>query len=290
MKDLAPIDVRSIPTTYSAIAELASGVVEARFVGAPRDLAQPLPSLKLERLWLQNMKPDVAARLAAHFDPIQLSITNVQTADLEWIKDQSRLRDLLIEWNSKLDSFAFLRNAPALRRLRADGLKRVHRIDEIVHQPALESLWIAGGIDRPVHIATLEPLSRLVKLEQLFLVSMRLDEPSLSPLAKLERLKRLRIQSNMAPMEEYARLAGALPDVESDMLRGFMTLRWVLPRGVDLLDVIDELHGDEQVIMVGRGGRRYKIATDRPRIVDQLLRFRTIRDCERAKRANSKRG
>jgi hypothetical protein len=177
-----------------------------------------------------------------------------------------------------------------LRRLRADGLKALHRLDDLSNQPSLESLWIGGGIDRPVHIETLEPLSQLLNLEHLFLISMRLDEPSLAPLGRLTRLKRLRIQSNMAPMEEYARLAGVLPDVQSEMLRGFMTLRWNLPAGVDLLDVIDELNGDEQVIMVGRGGRRFKVATDRRKIVEQLLRFRTIRDAERARRSTSKRG
>jgi hypothetical protein len=289
MLDLLPIDVRSIPATFSRIAELTPGTTEARFVGPPPDLAAPFPSLKLERLWLQNMKPQVAARLALHFDPVQLSLTNVQTPDLGWIQDQERLSELLIDWNTKLESFAFLKGVPPLRRLRADGLKRVRFLDELVHQPSLESLWLGGGIDRPVHIATLQPLSQLLELKQLFLISMRLERPSLLPLAKLHSLRRLRIQSNMAPMEEYARLAGRLPDVESQMLKGFVTLKWVLPAGTDLLDVIDDLNGDEQVIMVGKGGRRFKIATDRQKVVDALLRFRRIRDAERG-RASPKRG
>jgi hypothetical protein len=283
MDGLPPIDVRSIPPTVRLISELSLEATEARFVGPPADLGGPLPALKLSRMWLQNMKPETAAQLAAHFDPVQLSLTNVQTTDLTWIKHLSRLTDLIIDWNTKLESFAFLRGGAPLRRLRADGLKQLHRLDDLVNQPSLQSLWIGGGIDRPVHIATLEPLSRLPNLEELFLISMRLDESSLAPLAKLVKLKRLRIQSNMAPMEEYARLAGTLPQVQSDMLRGFMTLKWVLAPGVDLLDVIDELHGDEQVIMVGKGGRRYKVATDRHKIVEHMLRFRSIRDAERAK-------
>jgi hypothetical protein len=290
MEELSPIDARSIPPTLSCLSDLAPEATEARIVGAPRDLGQTLPQLRLTRLWLQNMKVDAAARLAAHFDPLQLSLTNVQTPDLQWIRRQHRLTDLLIDWNSKLESFAFLRGAPPLRRLRADGLKALHHLDDLVHQPSLESLWIGGGIDRPVHIATLEPLAQLLNLEHLFLISMRLDEPSLAPLAPLRKLKRLRIQSNMAAMEEYARLAGALPDVHSEMLRGFMTLQWNLPPQVDLLDVIDELSGDEQVIMVGKGGRRFKIATDRQKIVDQLLRFRSIRDAERTKAETERRG
>ena len=61
------------------------------------------------------------------------------------------------------------------------------------------------------------------------------------------------------------------------MLRGFLTLGWVLPSGTDLLDVIDQLKGEEQVIMVGKGGRRFKVADNRDKIVKALLRFRGIR-------------
>ena len=218
------------------------------------------------------------AWLATHFNPRQLWLRNVQTDDLEWASNLSRLQDLLIDWNTKLETFAFLRKVPPLRRLRADGLKRVYRLDDLAHQPSLESLWIGGGIDRRLRLASLAPLAALSKLEQLFLVCIQLDDTSLAPLAKLTGLKRLRIQSNAAPMEEYARLAGALPNVESDVLRGFMTLRWNLEPGIDLLEVMDQLKGDEQVIMVGKGGRRYRLKKDRERIVRDLMSFRSIRD------------
>jgi hypothetical protein len=283
MEALYPIDHRSIPPTVEALGDLAPDATEARIIGPPKDLATLPPSFKLERLWLQNMRREVAARLAPLFDPVQLSLTNIQTADLGWLGELPRLRDLLIDWNTKLESFNFLRHVAPLSRLRGDGLKRTHRLDGLVHQPSLRSLWLGGGIDRRLEVATLEPLSRLVNLEHLFLICMRLDEPSLAPLAGLRKLKRLRIQTNMAPMEEYARLAGALPDTESDSLRGFKTLRRTLPFDVDLLDVIDDLDGEEQVIMVGKGGRRFKVGTHRDQIVEQLLRFRRIRDAEQAR-------
>ena len=59
-----------------------------------------------------------------------------------------------------------------------------------------------------------------------------------------------------------------------------MTVGWVLPQDIDLLDVIDQLDGDEKVIMVGKGGRSFEVGRDRRRIIDQLLRFRAIRDSE----------
>ena len=169
-------------------------------------------------------------------------------------------------------------------------MKRTHLLDGLVHQPSLKSLWIGGGIDRRIEVATLRPLSRLVNLEHLFLICMRLDEPSLTPLVALKKLKRLRIQSNMASMEEYARLAAALPDVESETLRGFKTLRRVLPGDVDLLEVIDELDPEEQVVMVGKGGRRFKVATDRDRIVKELLRFHAARNSFRPADTTGERG
>ena len=236
------------------------------------------------------MKPKIAAGLALQFDPVQLSLTNIQAADLDWVSKLPRIRDLLIEWNTKLESFDFLRNVAPLTRLRADGTKRTHFLDGIAHQPSLKSLWIGGGIDSCLEVASLRPLSSLVNLEQLFLICIRVDEPSLTPLAQLTRLKCLRIQSNIAPMEEYARLAGALPGIESDMLRGFLTLGWVLPSGTDLLDVIDQLKGEEQVIMVGKGGRRFKVADNRDKIVKALLRFRGIRNLVEQPVAARKRG
>jgi hypothetical protein len=278
MEPLHPIDARSIPATLSHIAGVTPLIAEARFIGPPPDLDHPLPSIKLERLWLQNMKPDVAAWLSTHFDPKQLWLRNVQTADLGWIGGLRRLEDLLIDWNTKLESFEFLKDVRPLRRLRADGLKRTNRLDGLVHQPTLESLWIGGGIDRRLHLASIAPLASLRKLEQLFLICVQLEDASLAPLAALTRLKRLRMQTNMAPMEEYARLAGALPNVESDALRGFKTLRRTLPPGSDLLEVIDQLADDEQIIIVGKGGRRFKVSTDRQKIVEHLVRFRAVRD------------
>jgi hypothetical protein len=283
MERLPPLDHRSIPPTFATLSDLTPLMTEARIIGPPKDIADPPPPIGLERLWLQNMRPDVAARLAIHFDPVQLSLTNIQTAELDWLGELTRIRDLLIDWNTKLESFEFLRGVAPLARLRGDGLKRTHRLDGLLHQPSLQSLWLGGGIDRRLEVASLEPLSRLTNLEQLFLICIRADEPSLAPLARLGKLKRLRIQTNLAPMEEYARLAAALPDTEGDSLRGFKTLRRPLPPDVDLLDVIDELPEDEQVIMIGKGGRRFRVATDRKRIVDQLLRFSAVRDAERAR-------
>ena len=282
MDALHSLDARSIPATVTAIADVTS-TTEARFVGPPKDLHERTATHKLDRLWLQNMKGDVAAELSARFDPVQLWLRNVQTPDLGWISGLSRIEDLLIDWNTKLESFGFLRDVRPLRRLRADGLKRVNHLDGLVDQPSLKSLWIGGGIDRRLRLATLAPLVCLSQLRQLFLICIQLDDEDLGPLASLKKLERLRIQSNIATMEEYARLAAALPDTQGDVLRGFKTLRRTLPFDVDLLDVVAELDGDEQVIMVGKGGRRFKVATHRKQIVEQLLRFRGVRDAEHAR-------
>jgi len=278
MEDLLPIDARSIPPTFERVADLTKQTTEARFIGFPKDLVDTAPACRLDRLWLQNMKPEAAARMAIRFDPAQLSLTNIQTADLGWLSQLARLRELLIEWNTKLESFGFLREVRPLIRLRADGLKRVNQLDDLESQPELKWLWIGGGIDRRLELESLRPLSSLTELEKLFLVSIKLKDESLAPLASLQRLEQLRLQSNVAPMEEYAHLAGALPRVMDGVLRGFMTLRWNVPPQTDLLDVIDEIDGAEQVIMVGKGGRRFSVAKDRDKIIAQLRRFREIRD------------
>lgn len=290
MDALRPIDARSMPATLARLSDIGELTTEARFIGSPPDLEQPLPSQKLDRLWLQNMKPAVAARLASHFDPVQLWLRNVQAHDLNWIAGLNRIEDLLIDWNTKLESFAFLKDVRPLRRLRADGMKRTNQLNGLVHQPSLESLWIGGGIDRRLYIESLGPLASLSQLEHLFLICIQLADTSLAPLTQLKNLKRLRIQTNAAPMEEYARLAGSLREVEGDALRGFQTLRRTLPPDVDLLDVIDELDDNEQVIMVGKGGRRFKVATHRGKIVEQLLRFRSVRDAEQARLLSRQRG
>jgi hypothetical protein len=83
---------------------------------------------------------------------------------------------------------------------------------------ALESLSVTGQRNslKKVKIKNLAPLARLTQLKRLMLTTLILEEPSLDALRHLPKLKYL-LLSNQFEMEEIARLAALLPEVDCDL-------------------------------------------------------------------------
>ncbi len=107
-----------------------------------------------------------------------------------------------------------LSQLPALVDLEVCNVRAAADLSFLHGLPHLRALKIAGESNslKPLVLDTLTPLARLHELERLMLVTVRLGDGSLAPLAQLPKLKYLGL-GNMFPMEEYARLAGQRPDI-----------------------------------------------------------------------------
>ena len=111
-----------------------------------------------------------------------------------------------------------LRSLPRLVDLELHNIRAAGDLSFLEGLSGLRSLDLAGDGNsiKPLKIATLAPLATLAGLERLWLTTVRVEEPSLAPLAGLPKLRHLRL-ANVFPMAECARLAGLRPDLEFNL-------------------------------------------------------------------------
>jgi hypothetical protein len=109
-----------------------------------------------------------------------------------------------------------LASLPELVDLEIRNVRAAADLSFLRKLPRLRALSVCGDSNslKPLDIVTLAPLTALQQLERLSLVAVRVDDDSLAPLADLPALKHLRL-TNQLPRDEYARLAGRRPDLQS---------------------------------------------------------------------------
>jgi hypothetical protein len=113
-----------------------------------------------------------------------------------------------------------LASLPELVDLEIRNVRAAADLSFLRKLPQLRALSVSGDSNsiKPLNIPTLAPLAALRQLERLSLVVVRVADGSLAPLADLPALKHLRL-TNQLPRDEYARLAGRRPDLQSEDLQ-----------------------------------------------------------------------
>jgi hypothetical protein len=136
-------------------------------------------------------------------------------ATLHDIRPLSRLRaleTLTLDGCLKLRSLAGLERLSSLMALNLRDVRHVHALDPLGDLSGLRALAVQGGVWNDMKVESLAPLDRLSAVEELDLAGLRVTDESLRPLEGLTALRRLTIDGRF-PTEEFARLAGILPDV-----------------------------------------------------------------------------
>jgi hypothetical protein len=131
------------------------------------------------------------------------------------------LEHLVISWATRVVDISFLSTLPALRTLVIDDLKRLD-LNTLPELPNLLGISLGGGINSTMRVESLQPLTRLPGLRYLNIYSLRSNDRSLKPLASLKHLRELKMP-NYFPMQELARLAGALPNTTGPALTPFFS-------------------------------------------------------------------
>ena len=129
------------------------------------------------------------------------------------------LRHLLLSQAPEVRDLSFLERLPSLRTLYLDDLRSMD-LETLPELPLLTGLHLAGGTWRPMKPSSLEPLTRLPGLTYLRIVNVRPANGSLEPIGRLSALRELFLP-NFFAMEEFARLAAALPAVRSNVSTPF---------------------------------------------------------------------
>jgi hypothetical protein len=152
-----------------------------------------------------------------------LRITPAALAAASWVESLHLVDPATIEG---------LENVQQIRTLSIYHLPKIHDLAPIGHLRQLRTLRLSTppGYDasrKCFEVASLEPLGRLTNLEALTMRGIVPLSGGLEPLHRLQQLQRLDITHVYAfALEDYARLARALPNTTGHCLQPFFAASW----------------------------------------------------------------
>lgn len=206
-----------------------------------------LPELKNLRrliLWSQVTPPVFEAACQLHgLEALQLKWSNL--VSLEPLRALSKLRHLWIGSSTRVTSLEPIAALTGLRFLSIENFKLIQDFTPLEKLTSLETLWVTGSMWTRQDVGSLEVFARMPWLQSLALDTKYVK--SLKPLAALTTLKTLDVGGKL-PLEEYAWLAGKLPNTEC---RWFAPWLDVAGRG---FNVCERCKQDAKVLATGRGG------------------------------------
>jgi hypothetical protein len=166
---------------------------------------------RLKRLWCFHIRQDALERICDCEELEYLYIDTLNSTDLRPLQRLSKLQILSINANTKIDSLEHLRALRQLHGLALIHFREVRSLDPIADLTELHGLVIAGSMWTRMRVDTLKPLGALTRLRYLDLGNLKAADEDLKPLRSLTSLEELNIP-NFYPTEEFARLAGYLPN------------------------------------------------------------------------------
>jgi hypothetical protein len=212
--------------------DVGSAPPEAEFLatrGTAANLARIAELDNLTALWANPASPTLfrACALAPRLRALYV-VHFKQLAEVP-LEGAPALEHLLLSWAPRLANLSFLEELPALRTLYLEDMKRID-LGTLPELPNLLGLHLGGGMWSTLKVESLAPLVRLPRLRYLQLSNVRPQDGSLRPLAKLVALRKLYLP-NFFSVEEFARLAAALPHTEGNARTPFFTpIETDLPR------------------------------------------------------------
>jgi hypothetical protein len=166
---------------------------------------------KLKALQVSYLTQELAVRLGELKKLETLCVFNGLVNDLSALKQLPRLRELKLESLGHIKNFGFLSGLKKLRTLEVVDVTRFKDVSVLANLPLLHTFEIS----KMCSWVSLPSLASFAKLKQVRVlhVGFNAKDGSLSPLAKLSKLKDLSLPLTYN-LEEYARLAVALKNVK----------------------------------------------------------------------------
>lgn len=164
----------------------------------------------LRRLWLYSVNQEFLEELAEISTIELLFIDGITARDLSPLRKLRRLRRLILNGGTKVQSLDWVSGLPPLEVFAIENFKQVLELDPLASLNSLTALGIEGSIWTRMRVTSLAPLSRLHGLRYLFLTNLTAADRSLCPLHSLINLEVLQIGA-LFPDEELVRLRQALP-------------------------------------------------------------------------------
>lgn len=176
--------------------------------------------------------PAICARLRVQ----TLAFYEMRVADLSPLAQVETLKNLSINWNTKLTDLTALSKLD-LSALQLEDTPKIADLAPLAKMRGLEALEVSGGMaSPPIKLDSLTPIAKLPGLRDLRLTNIRTSADGLRPLAALSHLETLRLAYTF-PTEDYAYLAAHLPETDCDAFAGIVPLESPLPGGSDTMIV-----------------------------------------------------
>ena len=139
-----------------------------------------------------------------------LEMEVVTAENLSVICELKKLRNLKIDSIRKAKDFTFIKNMKSLNKLFIENAKHIDSLLFLSKVHYLTALGIEGSMYTKQKIESLEPLSKLKKLEALFMSSVQLKDKNLDYLSTIPNLKYLGV-ARFAPKENFDSLRNKVP-------------------------------------------------------------------------------
>lgn len=171
--------------------------------------------------YLVGMKDGDIAAITPLLDVEYLYFYELRAADLAPLASLPRLRNLKVEWNTRLTTLDAIGRLTRLETLILVDTPKVRDLSALAALSNLTAFEYSGGIWNKQRAISLEPLGELPLLEELTLTNLTVESGGLRPLARCRSLTTLHL-SNQFDTEDYAYLSVALPNVECPAFRPWM--------------------------------------------------------------------
>ncbi len=173
---------------------------------------QHFPELEIVQVYDRVTEREIAV-LAQMRSLRMLSLSYIRALDADPLGKLINLVHLHCDDAPKLKRLQFLQALPRLRTLWLEHVRNLTELSEIGRLTQLCGLVLAGSVWTAMRVRSLQPLSEMLRLQQLHLVNVRVDDGSLAPLTYLTNLRQLRVP-NWFRTAEFATLAAFLPTTE----------------------------------------------------------------------------
>jgi hypothetical protein len=208
-------DWELIPKAISSLSDLSHNALDVRLLRKGKALRGISSFTNLRRVWAFDVNQELLEELCELPLLEILFIDRVRAGDLSPLRHLKKIRVLFVEGATKATELSWLPAAESLRSLGICNLQALHQLNELEALPQLHALAVEGDVWKPMHVASLTPLSHLRNLCFLSLVNCHVSDRSLRPLHQLNQLAVLHC-AQYFPRHEFQLLEAAAPDLRCD--------------------------------------------------------------------------
>lgn len=249
------------PHILKDLVEINDDVQELAISGKTKNI-ELLGKLKIRDLWIFAVNQKQFDKIMTYVNPEVLYVYEMRVENLSKLQEMSNLRALYLCWNTKNTNLWDLRYNKNLSYLLIEDFSKLEDLTPIKDGKNLEGLFLGGAIMKTLNVKTLEPIGDLVRLNELTLMNIKVNDRSLEPLMNLKRLKKLNL-SNQFPMEEYAKLSVVLQNTECEFFKPYVRTDSI---------------GGKDIMMIGRKRPFLNSKTDFEKIRKYEQEFKKIQE------------